>query len=364
MMRRHGGHDYYGCTSPHSTLPKNIVLLARNPLLPCFKLRLAQPLQWYCDAVGGALRIGPCSREELLWADVVILQREPTPAMLQTVKEARELGINVVYDMDDLLTGLPDFLAFPFADKNAPEVIRTLAAGADVTTCSTARLEREMAKVADVTAVVPNAMAAPAPIEVEEKQTDGPCTFVLAASDTVQSGWLRYPLTRLLRKHPESRLVIVGRVGKDWQDKNIPADYYPLLSPEAFSGLLLSLRNAVGVIPLDDSLFSACKSAIKFYHYSLCGVVTVASKVPPYTDEMTHGETGLLLENDPQEWLAALEELAGATDKRKLLLAKALRWCHKNAGPTRAVEAWKKAFHLLPRPGGELRETTAKGSQK
>lgn len=336
--------------------PRNIVLLSRAPHIPCFQLRLGRPLRHYCDAVGGTVRIRPfCTREDLLWADLIVMQREPSPAMLQTVRKAHALGISIVYDMDDLLHDLPEFLS-AFPNAHAPEMIRRCMADADLTTCSTARLQKEVAAFAGATALVPNCMYSPDTVSVESAQSDGPCTFVLASSDTVRSDWLRYPLRRLLRGCPGSSLVIVGKVGQEWQRANFPAAYYPLLSPEAFSALLRSLRNAVGIIPLDDSKFSSCKSAIKFYHYSLCGLVTVASNVPPYADEIAHGATGLLVENDPRAWLAALGSLAAAPDKRRLMLAKALRWCREHAGPERAAQAWKQAFHLLPRPDESLRE--------
>lgn len=335
--------------------PRNIALISRAPHIPCFQLRLERPLCSYCDAVGGTLRIGPgCSQEDLLWADLIVMQRAPSPAMLQAVRDARALGISVVYDMDDLVYELPGFLT-AHTDIHTSKMIGHLIANADITTCSTPRLREEVAKFTETTALVPNCMHNPGQIDVENAQPDAPCTFVLASSDTVQSDWLRYPLHRLLNKYKDSSLVIVGKIGQTWQDSNFPATYYPLLSPDEFSKLLLSLRNGIGIIPLDTSEFSSCKSAIKFYHYSLCGLVTAASKVPPYTDEMEHGETGLLVENNPQEWFAALDSLAANPGRRRLMLAKALRWCQKNSGPERAVEAWKQAFHLLPRPDEYLR---------
>lgn len=351
--------------SAFTTPPRNIALLSRAPHIPCFQLRLGHPLQSYCEAVGGTLRIGPgCSREDLLWADLVVLHREPSPAMLQTIRDARSLGVSVVYDMDDLLHDLPVFLT-AHANRNTPQIVGYLMSSADITTSSTARLEKEVKKFTDTTALVPNCMRITDQVDMEKAQGDGPCTFVLASSDTVQTDWLLYPLRRILTRHKSSSLVIVGKIGQAWQDSGITATYHPLLSPEYFSKLLLSLNNAIGIIPLDDSIFSSCKSAIKFFHYSLCGVVTAASKVPPYTDEIKHGETGMLVENDPQAWFDCLESLIAAPEKRRLMLAKAMRWCQKNASPERSVEAWKQAFHLLPRPDeylrGQLREGTVGG---
>ena len=341
--------------------PCRILLLSPGVAAPCTSLRIVYPLLHYCEAVGGELRaVGANFLEDLLWADVLVVHRECPPALLAVVRQARALGVSVVYDLDDLLYAKPPWLMGGDPPLVA-QTIRHMVATADRVTCATEPLRKELLQLTDTVQVIKNTVTVSDHIDVEEQQSaDAPCTFIVASSDTVLTKMLVEPLKAFFSEPTPHKLVVVGPIAKDFLDAGLQTEVHPHCSAEDFSSLLLSVRNGIGLIPLDDSLFSSCKSAIKYYHYTLCGVVTVASVVSPYTDEIQHEKTGLLVENTPEAWLRAMVRLAEAPLLRRLLLARAMGFCHQHASPAQAVAGWKKAFTGLPRPDEKLRQEVEK----
>ncbi len=69
------------------------------------------------------------------------------------------------------------------------------------------------------------------------------------------------------------------------------------------------------IAPLEDNLFNACKSPIKFLEYSAMGVPGVYSRVAPYEQVIQNGYNGFLVETQA-EWLEALQELASSPQRR------------------------------------------------
>ena len=57
----------------------------------------------------------------------------------------------------------------------------------------------------------------------------------------------------------------------------------------------------IGLMPLEDTLYSRGKGGFKLLQYMACGVVPIASAVGMNTEIITHGENGFLVSDD-QEW--------------------------------------------------------------
>lgn len=65
----------------------------------------------------------------------------------------------------------------------------------------------------------------------------------------------------------------------------------------------------VGLAPLLESPFNQGKSFIKFLDIAAMGGVGIYSNRYPYTEVVRHAENGLLVDDDPIAWQAALEHL-------------------------------------------------------
>lgn len=345
------------------SLPARILLLSPRVDSTLTRLRLIDPLSAYLAKRGGSLQTGGIgSDEQLDWADVLIMHREVYPAQLNTLRRARERGLAVLYDTDDLLTQLPPWSKALAAPLGAT-LLRQVAATADRVTCASEHLKSELLKETDKVFLVPNVVAGPEkPPQWELKHGDGPCTLVIASSDEVPVDMLLQPLREVLAALPELGLLVIGPVAAAFGEFEARMKRHPACSVKLFDRLLLRIDNGIGLIPLDDSLFSSCKSPIKYYHYASCGIVSIASALPPYADCVEHGQNGLLADNSPQSWSLAILRLARDPALRCRLLAGALRAWQEKASMEVAVAAWERAFANLPRP--MARSVSASASTK
>ncbi|MDR2488068.1 MAG: glycosyltransferase [Desulfovibrio sp.] len=331
-------------------LPRKILLCS-----PCLggsltKLRMIYPLAHYCLETGGELRGSTePSRNDISWADVLVVHRECSLRMLNAIRYARSLGISIIYDLDDLLYELPNWSSLTYS-YDTRGTIRHMVATADRVTCSTPALQAELAKLSDSVYVVKNAIFEQDHIDIEKKHTDMPCTFIIASSDTVQTSMLINPLKIFIKNNPQHQYVFIGPISNAFIEQNIAGKAYSQCALEEFSDILLSIDNGIGLIPLDDSLFSSCKSPIKFHHYARCGIVAVASSVTPYKEEIDHNRTGILTHNTVNGWVEAMTRISADAALRRLLLARAITYCNKTISPSITVKAWKDVFHGLPKP--------------
>ena len=114
-----------------------------------------------------------------------------------------------------------------------------------------------------------------------------------------------------------------------------------------FKKFIRTLSNPIGIIPLDDSLFSSCKSPIKYFDYCLAGIPVICSHVPPYSDVVDDGVTGLLVYNDTHSWRNAIEQLVLSISLRKNITKQAILAIEKQHSMANSVLYWDLLFHKL-----------------
>ena len=343
--------------------PLKVLLMAKDVGSLEVLGRLVLPLLCYCRAVGGELRVVEDSpQESLLWADILVMHGLCSSRELSVLREACSLGISVVYDFSELLyeslTHLDPSLALVLG-----QIIRYASSTADRVTCATDALREELLKQVDNPFVVPDAVYERPSIEVEEMHREvGNCAFVLVSDPQPPAEPLLEALRRFFNEQPRHALIGIGPVASALAEAGLPVIAHDPSEPDAFIRVLLSLRNAVGLIPLHASPASSCKSTVMFHRFTLCGLASIASEVMPYSEEIRNGETGLLTDNTADGWLEAMKLLADNAGMRRVLLARALRHCRERSLPDKAVEAWRRAFHGLPRPDERLRSQVKKSA--
>lgn len=86
---------------------------------------------------------------------------------------------------------------------------------------------------------------------------------------------------------------------------------------ETFLEFKLDRRWDIGIAPLIGDVFDQFKTDNKYREYAGCGIPGVYSRVSPFVETVRHGETGLLVGNEPAEWIAALEQLVCSPQLRE-----------------------------------------------
>jgi hypothetical protein len=111
---------------------------------------------------------------------------------------------------------------------------------------------------------------------------------------------------------------------------------------EQYLAFKVSRRWDVGLAPLPGSAFDACKTSVKYREYGGCGIAGVYSNVPPYTDDVADGRTGLLVDNRVDAWVAALERLIESPEERRTIAANAKANVELNFSQRVSVQRWRE----------------------
>jgi len=99
---------------------------------------------------------------------------------------------------------------------------------------------------------------------------------------------LKEDLKYLMNKYKNIKFVIAG-MNFEGLTKELPKDRVEILpwvdcEAHPFRTVLMNLDLAI--IPLINNEFNVCKSCIKYYEFAVVKVPVLASKVPPYSDEL------------------------------------------------------------------------------
>lgn len=240
-----------------------------------------------------------------------------------TLAELRRAGKTLVADYDDLIFGDEAIALVSSAVRNhhlTPErAIRRFALNTealrlfDRVTVSTEPLAgwvREYNPDAEV-AVVPNFV--PASLidmhtrlgTARTRRPSGTIGYFAGTKSHDQDIKVATPaLARVLRERPDFALLVVGPVSLPEELSSLPnvtiapvTDYMRLPS--------LMRHCATVIAPLEESVFTACKSRVKFLEASLAGCRLVATPIP---DMIAAGEGRLIAARSDDDWYEALSE--------------------------------------------------------
>lgn len=332
--------------------PLRLLALAGDIEALIAEIRLRTPLQALAQRSACSLAFRSfhdCTRADLRKADVLIVQRAFSRRVARLQRQVQRQGGAVIYEIDDLLTELPAHVSNQAQVLAHRQDLLDCLQGADLVTVSTERLGQTLAP--PHWQVVPNYALPLGDLPLPAVDAGQPVTLVLASMEALADGALH----EALRSLPASaaRVVAVGPAGASLQAAGLAVEHHPLMPRRAFIAWVRALPNAVAVIPLEDSRFAACKSAIKWFEYAEAGVPVMCSDVSPYREVIDNGRTGWLVANEPVAWRQALLAVIAEPALRQQV-AQAARVAVRAAhNLDLTVQAWERAI----RRAWELRPT-------
>jgi glycosyltransferase involved in cell wall biosynthesis len=130
-------------------------------------------------------------------------------------------------------------------------------------------------------------------------------------------------LSRFIHLHPNTSVFIMAhQIPEELAD--VPPDRIRFIPYQysyfAYARTVSSVQPDILLAPLDRSRFSASKCPNKYLETAAIGSPGIYSRVPPYTDYVKDGETGLLVENEEKAWMEALELLYTDPDLRSRIV--------------------------------------------
>ena len=224
---------------------------------------------------------GDFSSREFAWGDTFILQRDAGQSTLRLMDDLQRENKTVIFDIDDLLTEIPDFLmTYEAMQKIRPDLIELLRM-ADMVTVSTQHLADEMAAYNSNVMVVPNCV--PASARITKHHESSPVRLLLASSDSVRVDFVIAAIERVLKDESLNvELVCIGPPSQAIESASISmTQVHPCMSYEGFKDFLSQSDNTIGLVPLDD-LDSADAKVWSSIWTMRAGIPTICSDVAPY----------------------------------------------------------------------------------
>ena len=262
------------------------------------------------------------SRHDVAWADTVVLVRGASPGERRLLFEARRLGRRVATYLDDDLERVPAaarsgyFFTSDEVRGNVAEIVREAD---DVLVCSD-RLREELDRRHGCRSL---RILQPRPARLEGETVPHPPANPIRIGflGSVDHGpFLDELLGDVLRRvrrdyRGDVQFVFCGaepRVAAD-----VGAERHPFEPDfETWRRRALDLEISIGLAPLPESEFHRFKYWNKYLEYGSLGVAGIYSKVPPSSDVVRNGATGLLCPNEPEPWFDAIHRLVADSGLR------------------------------------------------
>lgn len=329
-----------------------IVVLVSDPSSSIVTIRLRSPLTHWATKNGGSVKVLSIHEDhsrDLLWADAIVFQREASSYTVKVAEEMKKIGKKIIFEIDDLLTNLPDFLSHHknTMDQSLPFIEKMLSS-ADAISVSTSPLAEQLQNRNKKIRVTPNYSEKSSGVAKHFDVEPNQVTLIVASSDQVLVEELLEPL-KVLNKKYNLKIVAIGPIATTFVANNIKVTKVELMSHPDFKAYISSIDNGIGIIPLDESTFSKCKSPVKYFDYSSCGIPSVCSKVMPYKEVIEHKHTGMLVESSSNSWIEHIEMLILSSTLRRELADSARDYILSDHSVRQCSEEWKMLLNdLMP----------------
>lgn len=323
----------------------HVIAIIRGRPTALEEIRIINPLRAWaaynkCDVT--FLDLYNLNPKDLNTANVVIFHRVVGEYEVAIAKNLKKSGVRIIYEIDDNLLCLPDFLGHhkPGLSLNIKN-IRAIINIADQISVSTARLASHIKKINPHIEITPSHSITTYRRSKHFQTRTNEISIVFAASDKVLIDFITEPLLFIQKKF-NVKILVIGPLCDAMKDSGLSIEPYEILSYENFKHLIGSIDNLIGVIPLDKSEFSKCKSAIKFMDYSMAGIPSICSNTPPYSDIIENNKHAILTENTYESWVDAIETLILSPTKRAGLASSGADLVGEQFNRKASAEAWKR----------------------
>ncbi|MED9822205.1 MAG: hypothetical protein U0J65_09310 [Christensenellales bacterium] len=259
------------------------------------------------------------TNEDLNWADIVLLGRLDSWYEYQLTKLLHESGRYLIYIIDDDLLNIPPEIssAAYYGQKEIQGYIRGMMEMSDAILSPSPLLLEKYAVNGKLPIQIEEPAIAPVPYKPHDPNKPVKIGFAGSIDRTGDiENILKDALLQIKREYGERvEFEFFGAIpsfAKELDARCIPyCDSY-----DEYRRTLNSLEWDIGLAPMPDTPFHACKHYNKFVEYAGAGVVGIFSKVQPYLRISEQYSDAILVENVKERWYDAID---GMLKDRQLL---------------------------------------------
>jgi hypothetical protein len=292
-------------------------------------------------------RLEDTDLKEISWADILWFVRDCDSYAQNLAQWAKMLGKKVIYDLDDNLALLP--ISTEIGMQALSDDIRTsisqMASLADNVGLTSAALMEDMAHLKHITMrpqyqdlnreYFENTLNR---LQKSDRESINFLDEVTLVSPTVRplnQEFLSKILRDLAFSLKDRRINFVTFSESQLIDPDVMhyVRFTKLRAINNYKKYLLflgTIENAVGIAYLENSRFNMSKTQAKYRDFASAGIPGVYSNIPPYSNAIEQNQTGLLVENDPEEWSKSILNLANNKILASNISRKALNDIQKN----------------------------------
>jgi hypothetical protein len=248
------------------------------------------------------------SQKDLQWADTVILGRMDDRMSLRLAKAAKAAGKQLLYILDDDLLCVPAECSSHahYADPGVQMRIREMISLSSGLISPSPILAKKYLREDQCWLRIEEPALDPVPYQEHDS---GVVTIGFAASPDRTADLERilgYVLRQLREKYASGvRFEFFGAIPDFARELDAVAIEY-CDSYDAYRNTLEKRAWDIGLAPMPDTPFHACKHYNKFCEYAAAGIVGVYSQVQPYSRIAERYTGAVLCPNDPEIWLQTL----------------------------------------------------------
>lgn len=305
-------------------------------------------------------------------AEVIWFGRNVSQGLLDSVKDLQAEGKKIVFDLDDNVFDLSPWSSHYVSFGTEEVYINGKAVWKDKVNINIPENIKRMGHYKELFAEV-SAISVTTPVLMEAYKPFAKKIFVFPnAVDTDlcdcgmpikrdpnkirifwQGGVSHYEdfwelegvITSITEKYPQVHWVMMGAAWEFFW-KEVPTNRFEYIDWVHVEGYPYRVKLAgpdIGIAPLRDTSFNRCKSSIKFYEHAALGIPTVASNIPPYSDDIKDGENGYLA-STPAEWIEKLSRLIEDPIERARMGGEAKRYVERERSVKVIAPLIVKAF--------------------
>ncbi|MGN0778004.1 MAG: hypothetical protein ACI4MJ_02550 [Aristaeellaceae bacterium] len=293
------------------------------------------------------------SKDDLSWADTVLMCRPDSIYERQLAQMVKAAGKTLAYIIDDDLLHVPMTLTSApyYTQKEAQQSIRTLISLSDAVISPSPVLLGKYAQEGRKGILLEE--PAIDPVHRGPRTPDRPVSIGFAGSVDRAGDIEQLLKDTLLRIHSEygSRVTFtffgaVPSFAGELDARCIPyCDSY-----DAYRRTLNALQLDIGLAPMPDTPFHACKHYNKFVEYAAAGIVGIFSDVQPYTRLREQFGWELLCENTADSWYTLLKRLIDHPDEVERIRARQEQLVDTVFSVPVIAEQLHQSLNALPHP--------------
>ena len=253
--------------------------------------------------------VSKLTHSDLSWCDVLYMIRPNNAVFGRIGKISRQYGIMVVFFLDD------DLLHLPEGNVNIPwrkSGLAYSACNSDIIVSSSPYICRNYSKSFAVDRMVSMDTAVPPrDIRKHDDEKNERIKIVYAAGLAHKSLFDRFikPILKQLDEKCGEKISITFmgvHPELDVANYNMPINYIDSLPLNEYRAKIAEENFDIGLAPLVANEFTKCKYFNKFIEYAMFGVVGLYSDTEPYTFVIKDKENGILVQDEPGDWLEAI----------------------------------------------------------